>query len=105
MKLNFEELVEAFRKDGYTVKCERESSYAFARGKGIITTFFKHSNIIKAENDKCFLIKWDKCPLVMKLPVDYETLKKALTHLGSDEGYEISNNYSYLDNNPYPYEC
>jgi hypothetical protein len=116
MKLNFDELVDALRKDKYTVNVTIESGdiqYAFARveGHGISAGFCEYapdiypyiSNRIAADNAKCF-DKWSKCPLVMELPADYETLLAALKHLGSEEGYAISNDYSYLDQNPYPYE-
>lgn len=110
MKLNFEELVEALKRDGYIVDTSINGQYVL-KGKGVRVGLNKEdtyypqlSNRIAADNDRCF-DKWSKCPLVMKLPVDYETLTKALTHLGSNEGYEISNSYSYLDDNPYPYEC
>lgn len=114
--MNFDELVDALRSDGYDVKVSIETGdiqYAFAQvtGKGITAGFCEYApdiypyiaNRIAADNSRCF-DKWSKCPLVMQLPVDYPVLKSHLQHLGSQEGYDISNDYSYLDSNPYPYE-
>lgn len=114
--MNFEELVDALRSDGYDVNVSIESGdieYAFAQvtGHGIRAGFCEYapdaypyiSNRIAADNFECF-DKWSKCPLVMQLPVDYAVLKNHLTHLGSQDGYNVSNDYSYLDSNPYPYE-
>jgi hypothetical protein len=40
----------------------------------------------------------------MELPLDFDVLLQHLKHLGSPEGFKISNNFEYLTNNPYPYE-
>lgn len=115
--MEFEELVKALIKDGYDVEVEDVTTEAipfyFAKvtGKGIFARFCTQNadfypylnERIAADNAECF-DKWSKCPLVMKIPVNYDELKKHLKHLGSKEGYEISNSYAYLDNNPYPYE-
>jgi hypothetical protein len=68
------------------------SSYPYIRGK------------IAADNVRCF-DKWSKAPLVMNVAgIDYNRLLEALTLLGSEEGYKVSNSYDYLDSNPFPYE-
>lgn len=56
-----------------------------------------------ADHEDCF-DKVQKCPLVVKLPCDFDDLMGHLALLGSEEGFEISNNYNYMDNNPFPYE-
>lgn len=58
---------------------------------------------LAADNAFCF-DKISRCPLIMRLPVDWDVLAKHLDFLASDEGYELSNCYDYLTNNPFPYE-
>ena len=117
MLLNFEELVDALRKKGFEVNVRIESggdiefAVASVTGNGIRGAFSEYnvdfnpniSNRFSADNAKCF-DKISRCPLAMNLPLDLDVLMKHLTHLGSKEGYRISNNYLYLENNPYPYD-
>lgn len=119
-KLTFYELVEALKKDGYIIELEYDEDYqdgtVFAEIKGnkiyagmaLCTEdddkVYRHlRNRIAADHKGCF-DRWSKCPLIMKLPVDYDELLKHLKHLGSKEGYRISSSYEYLTDNPYPYE-
>lgn len=61
------------------------------------------NNRLAADNADCF-DKISRCPLIMTLPVDWDELNRHLEFLASDEGYELSNTYAYLVNNPLPYE-
>lgn len=54
-----------------------------------------------AENARCFL-KWSQAPMTISLPRDPAEVVAWLNYLGSDEGYNISNGYLYLDENPFP---
>ncbi len=48
--------------------------------------------------------KWSKCPLVVDVnrKLDYESLKRHLLFLGSDEGFHHSNTFAYLDESVLP---
>lgn len=118
----FEDLVYALRKEGY--KCETtngkkkvnvmHANTCMVTGKNIRACFTRPEpapeyepytslqECIAADHAKCF-DKWQKCPLVIKLPSNIENILAHLAHLGSEEGYEISNKYQYLDTNPWPY--
>lgn len=66
----------------------------------------RYDNKVAADNLKCF-DKWSKCPLVLEFPNgenQSKELLEMLAHLGSKEGYDLSNSYDYLDNNPYSYK-
>lgn len=107
---DFYALVELFRARGYTVTV-RDDGYLFAdvRGKNIRGGFAEVnedsyrqlSGRFAADHEECF-DKWSKAPLIVDLPTDMDELFSHLEVLGSKEGYEISNSYSYLDNNPFP---
>lgn len=111
---HFNELVDFLKKNKYTVKVTQEKytdskgrkhKYRFARviGKNIRGGFATESdfvypalnNRITANNIKCF-DKWSKCPLTMKLPLDDDALLKHLEHLGSEEGFKLSNNFCFV---------
>lgn len=48
---------------------------------------------IAADNERCF-DKWSKCPVVMNINgLNYEKLLISLAFLGSEEGYNLSNNF------------
>ena len=122
---DFSDLKNFLKGNGYkvtTIKRDRRNTrwndnpyrYYEVTGKGIYAGFctsHEHGhkyirNSFAADNEACF-DKWTKCPLVVKLPLtkeDKQILLRLLKHLGSKEGYELSNSYGYLDNNPYFYE-
>jgi hypothetical protein len=109
--LHFQELVLFLKKHQYTVKVRQHKNYKVATvtGNGIRGGFATESidvypyinNRICADHFNCF-DKWRKCPLLMQLPVNGDELLKHLQFLGSPEGYQVSNSYDYLDNNPFP---
>lgn len=109
LKSDFKELVKFLRRKSFTVVVEKQ--FAHFTGKNIQGGFHMPSDHcyryingrIAADNSKCF-DKWSKCPLVMKLPCDYNLLYKHLRFLGSPEGYKHSNSFDYLDNQILPYE-
>ena len=85
-------------KNVYGGFCEPNdgSSYSYIDGK------------IAADNNGCF-DKWAKCPLCLSFPLDADegaTLLALLAHLGSEEGYALSNSYDYNEpgKNPYRYD-
>ena len=97
-----EYLATVLRTAGYTVKWEEEvassgeqSCGGFVTGKGIIAAFAcEHSGNgytagrIAADSRDCF-DKWNKCPMVMKLPLTYRREAEMLAHLaflGTPEG-------------------
>lgn len=79
---------------GYTVKWEEEvtssgehSCGGYVTGKGIIAAFASEysgnaytEGRIAADSQSCF-DKWNKCPLVMKLPLTYRREAEMLAHL------------------------
>lgn len=105
-------------EDGFKlVKLPRKYNYRFAlvTGKRIQAGFCEPNNgsyrvingKIAADNIRCF-DKWSKCPLVLEFPADSIQEKKLLEllkHLGSEEGYTLSNFYDYIGEgkNPYHY--
>ena len=116
---NYKRLAKELKNHGYKVEKQsvfdykylygnlplkkKQSLYTFWKftGKGIDGGFCtpnKHSYLslrshITADNIDCF-DKWSKCPLRMKIQnLDYEKLFKELELLGSQEGFEISNNF------------
>jgi len=124
-QFNFSDWVRKLRKAGFSVNVicylkydsesenylpEVESWQAFVSGNGIqgVLGDKKADNkYIKGrfavDNIKCF-DKVQTCPMVVSLPCDFEELLEKLKLLGSEEGYRISNEYEYLDKNPFPYE-
>lgn len=100
------------------VKMKKKHDYRFAKvtGKSIEAGFCEPNDgnsyryidgKIAADNADCF-DKWSKCPLCLEFPAtpDQEAkLLALLEHLGSGEGYALSNGYNYLGegNNPYHY--
>ena len=109
--MEFDELVTILRKNKYKVKVQHYPEYKYAEVTGrnikagfctkvdVVYTYLK--NKIAADHRRCF-DKWSKCPLNMSLDnLNGELLLKYLKYLGSPEGYENSNSYDYLDNNPY----
>jgi hypothetical protein len=109
---DFTEWCEKFRNAGFEVNTFAEDGVCSAtiKGKGIWGAFSELGAWYKtldgkfaADNEKCF-DKWSKCPLVVNMPCDFDALLKHLDFLASAEGYEISNNYSYFHNNPFPYD-
>jgi hypothetical protein len=125
-KNNYKKLARFLEDNGYQVN-EREEKdcrypsldihypaykYWSIKGKGITAMFCTPNKSsypyingkIAADNVRCF-DKWSKAPLVMNVAeIDYGRLLEALTLLGSEEGYRVSNSYDYLDSNPFPYE-
>jgi hypothetical protein len=110
---SFQLLVETLRGNGYTVDVSTGPIYDFAHvtGKNIDGGFCTPSygdndapywyidGKFAADHVDCF-DKWSKCPLVVKLPENEEELLAILEHLkflASEEGYNWSNSYSYLD--------
>ena len=121
-KKQFNKLVSFLRKKGYSVKVthvKNDGNYleAIVNGRGIRAGFCTPNGEvytclngkIAADNKGCF-DKWSKCPFVMKIDpcltfeYKWERLLKCLHFLGSKDGYDISNEYLYLDENPFPCE-
>ena len=114
---SFDALVEFLTKAGYSVSVieYKEDGYRFAHindeNKHIRAGFCTEtpkcysflSNRIAADHWDCF-DKWSKCPLVMRLPLDGDLLLRCLTWLGSKEGYEWSDSYSYIEDPKLPME-
>lgn len=113
MRLAFSKLIGFLEKRGYEVEVTsyRGYSFAVAKGNNIHAAFATVSDEapgylsgkIAADNSRCF-DEWYKCPLIMRLPVDSKILLKHFEFLASEEGFKISNSYSYLDDNPFPFE-
>jgi hypothetical protein len=116
----FDVMSDALQAEGYVVRIKEEvfgrEHYRFARvtGGSIYAGFCEPSaaagcyldNRISADHERCF-DKWSKCPLVAVLPSSPEEAKAIVAHLrklGTPEGYELSNSYGYLNNNPFPRE-
>ena len=110
----FNKLVDNLKRVGYKVvkrKPSKSSPYWSAEfnGYGVVggfceengTSYKQIDGALSADNEACF-DKWSKCPLTVFLSYDFDELHKHLQHLGSMEGYEISNSYKYLNNNPWP---
>ncbi len=117
----FDELVDAFIKYGFQIKVTKEKNYR-NKGKTYKFALFENRDVkggfaepnngctypyidgrMAADNKKCFN-KWSKCPLCVKFPVEEKRLFEGLRLLGSTKGFKISNNYDYLDSNPFPYD-
>lgn len=118
--VNFLNLLDALRDNGYKVTVESKDEYdmAIIEGNGIFGGFAtKHdsqtlyaTNIqfngkITADNDSC----WDKpsrCPLTLSIPQgkhQIEFLLKQLKFLGSKDGENASNEFRYEEfANDYP---
>lgn len=120
---DFDRLARFLRKNRYWVKVKKHNSflselaeYRFAdvRGKGIRAGFCDpglHTTAyldgrVAADNGKCF-DKWSKCPLVIKIPTnqaEQEKLLEYFAYLVTEEGYQWSNKYGYLDEPRLPRE-
>ena len=125
---NYKRLAKELKNHGYKVEKQsvfdykylygniplkkKQSLYTFWKftGKGIDGGFCtpnKHSYLslsghITADNTECF-DKWSKYPLRMKIQnLDYKKLFNELELLGSQEGFEISNNFD--ENGIFTYE-
>ncbi len=113
-------VTELVRKRGRTISCRmpNRAKIAQVRGKGIRAVFAtvgssvgiegeitsahpRFDGCLVAENARCF-DKWSKAPMTIELPRDPAEVIAWLQYLGSDEGYEISNGYLYLNGNPFP---
>lgn len=120
----FDILVVALREAGYRVRVgfsHGESdggSYkyrnAFVDGKNVEGMFAPVnewsypycSGRICADHADCY-DKPSKCPLVMRLPRDEaqaRAIVRWLGKLGTKQGFEASNTYEYLNENPFPYQ-
>lgn len=95
----------------HCIPMDRHIGY-FVHGQGIKGRFCElghgdgyeqHNGKIALDNIICY-DKPQKCPLVMKLPLDFDALLEHITFLGSDEGYEWSNSYRYLSDPRLPCE-
>lgn len=122
----FRDLCNKFRSAGFTVEIELYSGYKngkifeykrymFAKitGHGIIGAFSNAPADVAhyitladgrftADNAKVFE-KWSRCPLCVELPFKFELLLQHLKLLASDAGSQISSSYSFVNNNPFPY--
>lgn len=111
--MEFDDLVEALRRDGYTVNITEEPDYSFAyvMGNWIIGGFctpngdeYPYLNYkFAADNVTCY-DKWSTSPLVMSFPINYEELSGYLKILGSSEGVKISDGYYITGESPFPYD-
>lgn len=117
----FDDVVEFLKKNNYKIKISKAEkcrpstdTYQFAMfsGNNIRGGFAEPNNVnsyryldgrIAADHIECF-DKCSKCPLCVKYPVDENRLLDGLKLLASDKGYEISDSYTYLESNPFPYD-
>lgn len=117
----FDILAVALEREGYEVVVnfghadgKERYRYGHLRGRSV-NGFFAPTNQhsarycsgrLCADHVDCY-DKPSKCPLVIRLPKsDREAMEivRWLGKLGSREGYQVSNSYDYLDNNPFPYQ-
>lgn len=118
VKVNW--VTELVLKRGRTIsrRMPNRAKIAQVRGKGIRAMFAtvwssvsiegeitsahpRFDGQLVAENARCFL-KWSQAPMTIVLPRDPAEVIAWLSYLGSDEGYNISNGYLYLGENPFP---
>lgn len=117
----FDLLVQTLEANGYTVDIafvgnyRTEPVYRFAKvkGKNIRAGFCVPNNgesyryidgKIAADHEEAFN-KWSHCPLVAHLPnteAEASKIVEYLAWLGTDEGYQWSNSFAYLDDPKLP---
>lgn len=106
---NVKELSKFLKREGYDVTFDGTSGRF--EGHNVCGGFhvpsdecYRYINgAIAADHVDCF-DKYSKCPLVMKFPIDPKRLVEAMDLLGTKKGFEVSNSYDYLDDNPFPRE-
>lgn len=106
---SYEKLARMLKDNGYTVTVTKEEPWKYyppynfysVTGNGIKAGFCTPNKSsyrslngrIAADNERCF-DKWSKCPVVMNINgLNYEKLLISLAFLGSEEGYNLSNNF------------
>ena len=110
----FEQLKNWFDAHGYKTTVEELDNYASVvvtsdeiRGAFCTPNDGESYAILQgrfaADNEKCFN-KWSQCPLCVTIPTDFATLEKHLKFLASEEGFQHSTSFEYLDNRVLPFE-
>jgi len=111
---DFKKFIVALESAGYKVEVP-VPGFARVYGKSIFGGFCAPGDKtnpvyldgkIAVDHYKCF-DKWSKCPLVAVIPKTEAETKALIRHmrkLGTKQGYELSNSYDYIRNNPFPYQ-
>jgi hypothetical protein len=108
--LNYDYVIQQLKKDGFKIKthtanpntCVLESiKHGVVIAVGEQGQWYRSiDNRVAVDNAEAFN-KWSQVPVSLRLPVDYKRLKAAIEKAGSQEGYEISNDFGQIDFEPY----
>lgn len=110
---DFIALVTWLETNGYEVEQTEEDEYTFVtvNGKGIKGAFctpnwesYPSLNGKFAVDNVDSFNKWSTCPMVVSIPFDLGKLKEWLKFLGSDAGFNHSNEYEFYNNPIFPRE-
>jgi len=99
--MDYTQLAEFLRDNGYTV--EKYYNEYKVTGKGIYG--YLEDYRIGLDHERAFNKMW-QCPVLLALPKNVkqaESLLKMLEFLATDEAYEKSNSFEYLENSPFYY--
>ena len=103
----YTELVNRLRKEGYAIELAEKNEWYFweVAGNNIVGGFATtHDDLYQAisgqislDHKDCF-DKWSKCPIILPIPTNEKQLDfliEQMKYFGSDEGYDVSNEYDW----------